>query len=195
MVETAGTDTAALAARLAAERARFVAFVAARVGRVEDAEEIVQAAFVKSLAVGGEIRDEESAVAWFYRVLRNAIVDHLRSRGADARTLARFASEMPDAAAAAPEPIARAVCGCLHGVLATLPRENEELVRRVDVDGASVADVAADLGLTANAASARLFRARRALRKRVEEACGACATHRCLDCTCGQAKNSGDPPK
>src|SRR4051794_13893898 len=60
-----GTD--AVVARLLANHRRFLDFLTARVGRREDAEEILQEAFVRGLQKAGEIRDDESAVAWFYR--------------------------------------------------------------------------------------------------------------------------------
>jgi RNA polymerase sigma-70 factor (ECF subfamily) len=31
----------------------------------------------------------------------------------------------------------------------------------------------------------RLHRARQALKRELERSCGTCATHGCLDCTCG----------
>ena len=37
---------------------------------------------------------------------------------------------------------------------------------------------------SSNNAAVRVFRAREALRKQVARACGACATHGCVDCTC-----------
>jgi hypothetical protein len=40
-------------------------------------------------------------------------------------------------------------------------------------------------GLSANNAGVRVFRARAALRSQVTRSCGSCATHGCLDCTCG----------
>jgi RNA polymerase sigma-70 factor (ECF subfamily) len=55
----------------------------------------------------------------------------------------------------------------------------------VDLEGGSVGDYARKAGITPNNASVRLHRAREALRKQVEKTCGTCATHGCLDCTCG----------
>ena len=59
---------------------------------------------------------------------------------------------------------------------ATLKPEYAELNARVDVAGASVKDTAGALGIAAGNAGVRLLRARRALRARLAEACGACAT-------------------
>jgi len=50
-----------------------------------------------------------------------------------------------------------------------------------------VVDVAAELGVTPNNAAVRLHRARGALKKRLEQTCGTCTQHGCLDCTCQTA--------
>lgn len=47
--------------------------------------------------------------------------------------------------------------------------------------------VAKALGITTNNATVRLHRARRALKRELERSCGICATHGCLDCTCGES--------
>src|SRR5512139_2612423 len=73
------------AARLVEARQQFLSFVQKRVESKAAAEDILQAAFVRGLEKGGSVRDEESVVAWFYRVLRNAIVDHYRQRGSAER--------------------------------------------------------------------------------------------------------------
>ena len=73
-------DPAVMAALLENHR-QFLAFLQKRVGSRADAEDILQDAFVRGLARAADIRDGERAVAWFYRLLRNAVVDHWRARG------------------------------------------------------------------------------------------------------------------
>src|SRR5688500_16786388 len=85
-----------IVARLLGNHRRFLDFLTARVGKREDAEEILQEAFVRGLQKAGEIRDEESAVAWFYRLLRNSVIDHYRRTAADRKALAAQARETPE---------------------------------------------------------------------------------------------------
>ncbi|MBM3279987.1 MAG: hypothetical protein FJY95_18220 [Candidatus Handelsmanbacteria bacterium] len=68
---------------------QFLGFLEKRVGDRAAAEDLLQAAYLKSMEREGQLRDQESAVAWFYRLLRNAVVDHYRRKGAEAdfRTL------------------------------------------------------------------------------------------------------------
>jgi RNA polymerase sigma-70 factor (ECF subfamily) len=73
----------------------------------------------------------------------------------------------------------------------TLKPEYAQALQRVEVDGVSVQAFAAEAGITANNAAVRLFRARKALKKQLEVSCGTCASHGCLDCTCGEKKAPG----
>jgi RNA polymerase sigma-70 factor (ECF subfamily) len=171
---------------------RFLAFLERRVGSREVAEDILQEAFVRGLARAGQLRDQDSVVAWFYRSLRNAVADHWRRTGLERRIFDDSGGEAPEPAA---EPAAHPdagsdsemmqfVCECATALLGTLKPEYAEALRRVELDGVSVKDFAREKSMTPNNASVRLFRAREALRRQVERSCGTCAQHGCLDCTC-----------
>jgi len=181
---SAEAPSPAVVSALVENHRRFLAFLERRVGSRADAEEILQAAFVRGLEHAGEVRDEERAVAWFYRTLRNAIVDHWRSRGAAARAEEALARELADAHEPPPE-LEPELCGCFEPLLPTLKPEYEEVLRRVDLAGERPVDFAAEHGLTPNNAMVRLHRARKALRERLTASCRTCAEHGCLDCSCG----------
>jgi RNA polymerase sigma-70 factor (ECF subfamily) len=165
---------------LVASHREFLAFLERRVESRAAAEEILQSAFVRTLERGGSLRAEESAVAWFYRLLRNAVVDHYRRRGRAPRT-----QELDEADAIEVPALRDAVCRCVERLLPTLRPEYAEMLRAVDLDEAPIASVAARLSITPNNATVRLHRARRALKQQLERSCGTCATHGCLDCSCG----------
>ena len=164
---------------------RFLAFLERRVGSREAAEDILQEAFVRGLTRGGGLEDGPSAITWFYRVLRNAIVDHWRRRDAERRAVDRAAVLAEQEGAAGDEELMDMVCGCIASLSETLRPEYAEVLRRVDLGGASVRAFAEAAGITANNASVRLFRARQALLRQVQRSCGTCADHGCLDCACG----------
>lgn len=166
-------------------RERFLKFLAPRVGGREAAEDFLQGALLKSIHKGASVRAEESVVAWFYRVLRNAVIDHYRDRAAEARSLEALAREAGPGVFEAE--LESAVCECITGLLPTLKPEYAEVLRRVDMEDGSLAATARAMGVTPNNAGVRLHRARAALRKRLEEACGACAQHGCLDCGCARS--------
>lgn len=172
-------------AQLVASHAQFLAFVGRRVGDPSVAEEILQQAFVRAVERGHTIRDHESATAWFYRLLRNAIVDHHRRRAAEGRAL--------DAAAAEPAPssddeLLDNVCQCVRLLLPTLKDSYADILERVDLQGQAVADYARAAGISSSNGGVRLHRAREALFRQLVKSCGTCATHGCLDCHCKAAE-------
>ena len=171
-------ETPEVVKTLVANHRAFLAFVEKRVGNRALAEEILQEALVKSLDKAGDI--EETAVGWFYRVLRNAIIDHHRRQAVATKRLEALASEP---IGEDPE-LHDAVCRCVKELAATLKPEYAEALQRIEVDGVSVKDYADESGISASNAGVRVFRAREALRKQVARSCGTCAEHGCLDCHC-----------
>jgi RNA polymerase sigma-70 factor (ECF subfamily) len=179
-------DGARLPEPLLVRQREFLGFLRRRLGTEEAARDLLQAAYLKALEKAATVRDEESTVAWFYRVLRNALVDVRRRQGTEQQALER---EQQEAGAAAQDvDLHRAICACVGGVLDALKPEYAALVRLVDLDGATVPDAASELGITANNAGVRLHRARAALRDKLREVCGACASHGCLDCGCARKR-------
>jgi len=184
-----GLDAAALRV-LVDNHERFLRFLARRIEPREVAEEILQDAFVRSIDKGSTLRDGESATAWFYRMLRNALVDHYRRRGAEKRALEVVAREPEPVEAAPDDEMMTVVCACVGSLIQTLKPEYREVLERVEMNGASVQSFAEEAGITANNAGVRVHRAREALRKQLAKSCGTCATHGCLDCHCSKDQAS-----
>jgi RNA polymerase sigma-70 factor (ECF subfamily) len=175
--------TAAAIERLVNNHREFLGFLVRRVGSRAEAEDILQAAFVRGVERAASLRDGESVVAWFYRSLRNAVVDHHRRRGAAGRAIDGFAREL-DGTVEPPVEVIEVVCRCVKTLSDTLKPEYANALRRIEVDGLSVQEYAKEIGIEANNAAVRVYRAREALRKRVLISCGTCAEHGCLNCTC-----------
>jgi RNA polymerase sigma-70 factor (ECF subfamily) len=164
----------------------FLRYLERRLGSREAAEDVLQDAFVRS---AGRLDDvpEDALIPWFYRVLRNAVIDRHRRGQTEARALTGLARELEDAAEPPPE-VRAEICACVGRLAATLKPEYAAALAAVDVAGTPVKAFADAAGLTASNAGVRLFRARAALRRRVAESCGTCADHGCLDCSCGRPR-------
>ncbi|MBK8975051.1 MAG: sigma-70 family RNA polymerase sigma factor [Planctomycetes bacterium] len=173
---------------LVAMHREFLGFVDRRVGDRALAEDLVQDAFVKSLERGGELRDDESARAWFYRVLRNAIVDRQRRTSSASGRLAKLADELQRAEEDRTDAADREICQCVARLIDTLPADQATALRRIELDGIPVKQFAAESSIGESNAGVRVFRARKALRERVTRSCGTCAEHGCFDCSCGSPK-------
>jgi RNA polymerase sigma factor (sigma-70 family) len=168
---------------LVANHKRFQDFLRPRVRTVEDAEEILQTAFVKATEKGHAIRDDERAVAWFYRLLRNSLIDYYRRQGTEQRAMESLARDAVNEVEMDIE-LDQTLCACLKDIIVTLKPEYAEMIQRVDLDGESISDASGSLNITANNATVRLHRARTALRDRLVQTCGTCTIHGCLNCTC-----------
>lgn len=160
---------------------RFRRFLRSRVDSEAAVDDILQSAYLKGLERGSQLKSGESAVAWFYRILRNSIADHHRKSNDETR---RFENvEKVDVAGSDPR-FEVAVCQCVKGVLAGLKGKYAIAVERVDLDGMPVEEFARREGISANNASVRLHRARKALSRQLIQTCGVCAEHKCFDCSC-----------
>jgi RNA polymerase sigma-70 factor (ECF subfamily) len=176
-----GMDLPALLLR---DRPRFVAFVRRQVPDDATAEDIVQAAFARATGASDDLRQAERATAWFYRILRNGIVDYYRRTSARTNMLDRLARD----GSAADEPAPRRVCACVLQVLPTLRADYATILRAVEIDGSAVEEAARALGITANNASVRLHRARASLKEKLLAFCVNCCSDEtvdaCRDCYC-----------
>ncbi len=171
--------------------AAFRGFALRRLGDPELAADVVQDALLKALRAGDELRDDEKLVAWFYRILRNAITDLYRKKATQAKALEQFAIELeswPDTESN------NVICGCMTRLLPTLKTEYAELLRRIDLDGQSAEDVAVSLGITPGNLKVRLHRSRQQLKSQLVQTCQLCAAHGCLDCNCEPEASSRIQP-
>jgi RNA polymerase sigma factor (sigma-70 family) len=173
--------------------ARFLGFLERRVGSRDEAEDILQDAFVRSIGRTDALQTPESATAWFYRVLRNALIDHHRREGTRSKAFLQLAAEAEGETVAADHELEAVACACITAMVDTLKPEYGTALRRVDLDGLSVRGFAEEVGITPGNAGVRLHRAREALRRQLARSCGTCLDHGCLDCRCAEPAARGRP--
>lgn len=164
-------------------KARLLAFLEARTGNRSDAEDLLQTALLKALASRRALRQADRLVPWFYRLLGNLLVDWHRRRRARANALRRVSALLP-ATVEVDDAVFTEVCACVNDVVAALKPQYAEILRLADLEERPLGEVAERLGITANNASVRLHRARRACLAGLRAMCGACLEHGCLDCFC-----------
>jgi RNA polymerase sigma-70 factor (ECF subfamily) len=71
--------------RLLENESAFRQFIRRRVGEATLVDDILQQSLTRAVASAHSLHNEESAVAWFYRILRHAVADHYRALGAEVR--------------------------------------------------------------------------------------------------------------
>jgi RNA polymerase sigma factor (sigma-70 family) len=167
---------------LLTHRPRFVSFVRARVGDRGLAEDIVHTAFAQALQRPRELEGTD-LMRWFYRVLRNAVIDRHRRTAAESRGLERWQADPTTRTEPAGTP--RSVCGCVRSALNGLPAKSRAILEAVELTGMTPASYGTAEGISSGNAAVRLHRARRLLAGRLKEICGTCTLDRCADCDCG----------
>jgi RNA polymerase sigma factor (sigma-70 family) len=169
--------------QLLSQRRRFLAFVQRRVSDSGLAEDILQAAYLRAFEHQDDFNPSESAVGWFYRLLRNAVIDSYRRQSTRTKALEEWKRELETAVQPSPD-MQNQVCTCLHGIVDGLKPEYSEILRAVDLGEQRVQDFARQHDLSPSNAGVRVHRARAALRKQLLRTCTTCAEHGCLNCTC-----------
>lgn len=177
---------------LVAERARFHRFIATRVGSAAEADDLLQESLLRALERGSSLRHGERVVAWFYRILRNAIADHFRDQSRKNRMHQRLWEESQDGNGVLEVPAdwEAALCKCFHGLLPSLNSRYAKILNQIDLGGQAKTAVAREMGLSVESLDVVLYRARHALQDRLKIFCGACSREHCLRCACESASGT-----
>ncbi len=142
--------------------ARLVRALALACGDGELAADAVQEAFVRAHARWRSLRHYDDPVGWVRHVAINLLRDDHRRTSRTRRAIARLAAE-PSTTTPPPEPDG------IGPLLDSLPRQQRLAVALFYVEGMSVADVAAAMGLAEGSVKSHLHDARRRLRPLLQE--------------------------
>jgi RNA polymerase sigma-70 factor (ECF subfamily) len=178
--ETGTSTTKSIDEQLLVSREKFLRFVQARVSDPDLAEDILQDSLLKALQRAPDLRDQDRLLPWFYRILRNAIIDAYRHQGVERKYTREICADEPPAVEMEDM---TALCACFSALLPTLKPEYRELIQS-ELNEETHEAVLSRLGIRPSTLKVRRHRARQALRRRLEETCQMCATHGCLDCAC-----------
>lgn len=178
--ETGTSNTNSIEEQLLTSREKFLRFVQARVSDPTLAEDILQDSLLKALQRAPDLRDHDRLVPWFYRILRNAIIDAYRHQGVERKYTAEISADETPAVEMEETTV---LCACFSDLLPTLKPEYSELIQS-ELNEEKQEAVAHRLGISLSNLKVRRHRARQALRRRLEETCRMCAAHGCLDCAC-----------
>jgi RNA polymerase sigma factor (sigma-70 family) len=143
-------------------------YVRRRTRTHEDAEDLTQTVFAE--AVSGLTQaavDSPSVLGWLYTVARRRLIDERRRLStAAAEVISRDAARLEHRA---PNDYGIDVATTLARAIAALPAEQQRVVVLKLIEGRRFAEIAAELGVSAEACRARLSRALRTLRAHLEE--------------------------
>jgi RNA polymerase sigma-70 factor (ECF subfamily) len=135
-------------------------------GDQDDAADATQAAFVSAWQHFAKLRDPDRVDAWLQRIAVNSCRMVLRSRRRRGLREVRINGEFMGAAA--PDRALSDVAA-LGAALEGLPVDVRAVLALHYAQGRTVSEIAGTLGVSVGAAKSRLFRARDALRKALEQ--------------------------
>jgi RNA polymerase sigma-70 factor, ECF subfamily len=155
-------------AALIAESVR--SFVAGRVRRPEDADDVAQDALLRLYRGAAGLRDEQALQAWMYRIAESAVIDHYRRSGHRPEPMAP--DDLPATADAVDEPQALAeLAACLPPLLARIPEDYRAALELTDLGELTQQQAAEQLGISTSGMKSRVQRGRRMLRTEVGRCC------------------------
>ncbi|MDI9951103.1 sigma-70 family RNA polymerase sigma factor [Rhodococcus sp. IEGM 1305] len=148
------------------------AFIARRVSRPEDADDILSIVFLRMAKSLDNLREQDRILGWMYAITRNAITDYYRS-APHRRELAvdSVPDNRPDGEPDADETAEKELASCLVPMLSGLPAEQAAAVRMVDLDARTNAAAANEVGISVSGMKSRVQRGRAALQAQLHACC------------------------
>ncbi|UGT68343.1 sigma-70 family RNA polymerase sigma factor [Nocardia gipuzkoensis] len=148
------------------------AFIARRVARPEDADDILSTVFLRMAKSLDNLRDQDRLLGWMYAITRNAITDYYRSaphrRELPVDAVPDVAGEDgPDTGEKAEKELA----SCLMPMLDGLPTEQAAAVKMVDFGARTHAAAAGAAGISVSGMKSRVQRGRAALKAQLHACC------------------------
>ena len=148
-------------------------FLARRLARPADVDDVLQDVFLRMQRGLPELRDAQRFGPWVYRIARSALVDHLRRTARD-----RLSHEDAELAADSSNPseelqpeLECALPAYLPLFVASLPSPYREALILTDLQGVAQREAAERLGLSVSGMKSRVQRGRALLRRTIERYC------------------------
>lgn len=140
----------------------LLTFVLAKVKDRPTAEDIVHDVFIKVHNKSHQLKESDKIVGWIYQITRNAVADHYRSNKKNVE------SAIIDWESGYHE-FNECVAYCLKSLMGRLPEEYRVPLELAELDGLSQYEIADKLNISYSGARSRVQRARRLLRKKLDE--------------------------
>ncbi|KXF50147.1 RNA polymerase subunit sigma-70 [Rhodococcus sp. SC4] len=148
------------------------AFIARRVSRPEDADDILSIVFLRMAKSLDNLREQDRLLGWMYAITRNAITDYYRSAPHRRELAVDTVPDNPlDGEPDDDETAQKELASCLVPMLSRLPAEQAAAVKMVDLDVRTHAAAAGEAGISVSGMKSRVQRGRAALQAQLHACC------------------------
>lgn len=156
--------------------ARLRPFVARRVPRAADVDDVLHDVLLRVQRGQGALRDDQRFGPWVYRVAQSVVVDHLRAAARQPQgsvPLEALDDQAPVAAAADDDgsAAAAALAARVPAFVEALPTPYREALTLTELEGLTQAQAAQRLGVSWSGMKSRVQRGRAQLRASLEACC------------------------
>ena len=149
---------------------RLSGFIRRRVSNPADAEDLLQDVLLK-VVTNTCPNEAGKMLPWVFAIARNRVIDYYRERGREPPHVDVDKNALPDGGTT-DAPDSKAGLGkVLEAMIGGLSEQDQRVLRTVDLGGMSQKDYAAKLGIGYATAKSRVQRARKRLRRALEDCC------------------------
>ena len=145
-------------------------FIRRHVADEATAEDLLQDVFLKIHQRGDSLKDARRLESWIYRITRNLIIDHYRSRhqsmtSLDALEVLELPDDLPD------DDIVSELLPCVRAMVLALPDQDRQALVLTEYQGLTQKEFGERLGLSLSGAKSRVQRAREKLKQELLACC------------------------
>jgi RNA polymerase sigma-70 factor, ECF subfamily len=171
-------------------RRPLAAFIAKRVRRPADVDDVLQEVFIRIHRNVETLEESEHVLGWIFTTARNALIDYERARATRSDPRQVSAAELDVGIVEDPEDRAAEVVPCLRPMLAKLPGRYRDGIQLTELDGLTQAAAARLHGLSLSGMKSRIQRGRERLKDLILSCCQVELDVRGsvmdVDCACGE---------
>lgn len=149
---------------------KLKAFVRSKVRDAASADDVLQEIFLKMHHNLHQLREEEKAEYWLFRIAQNAVNDHFRQQKIR-RQPTPVPEELPGEEEKQVQALTEEVSQWLPFMLELLPEKYRQALYLTEAEGLSQRELAEKLGLSYSGAKSRVQRGREKLRDIVLQCC------------------------
>lgn len=145
---------------------QLLGFIITKIHHKEDAEDILQDVFLKSVQNIGKLKEDTNLNAWLYTVTRNAINDYFRKKNGKINEPLKnelFSEEKEWS-------IQDNFC-CLEPHINELPEKYKEVILLSEIEGLKHQEIAQKLNVSLSAIKSRVVRGREILKGKFVKCC------------------------